>query len=132
MSGNTQARQGEEGFFGRNLLEFDVGPESAAQGGMKIAGGIDEAKPDAAQAGPPLAGKERVVIGLEPPCPMGFDVVDKNLMNVELELLDAFDVFFLFRKKGIERGFVAPGGVDAALDAELVDGADKTEAGHDD
>ena len=53
-------------------------------------------------------------------------------MDIEFHPLDPLDVLGFFGEEGIEGRFVLAGGVDAALDAELVHGGGEAEAGEDD
>jgi hypothetical protein len=53
-------------------------------------------------------------------------------MHVALDGLDALDIILLHRQEGVERRLVAARGIDAALDADLVDQLVQTEGGGDD
>src|SRR5690606_32437340 len=54
------------------------------------------------------------------------------LVDIGFQPLYTLDVLGLFREEGIEGGFVAAGGMDAPLDAELGERLDEAEAGEDD
>ena len=57
------------------------------------------------------------------------DQIDEDLVDLELQFLQAGDVLRLFGLEGIKQRLVLARGVDAALDADLVDQAGEAETG---
>src|SRR6476619_3334882 len=93
---------------------------------------VDQPELERLPAGPELAGEEVVSSLLDAHATSRLDEIDELGMRVALDGLDPLHVFLLHRQERVERGLVAAGSIDAALDADLVDQLVQTEGGGDD
>src|SRR6476659_5776557 len=90
---------------------------------------VDQPELERLPAGPELAGEEVVASLLDAHATSRLDEIDELGMHVALDGLDPLHVFLLHRQERVERGLVAAGSIDAALDADPVDQLVQTAGG---
>src|SRR5690349_2208054 len=108
-------------------LEFGLLAEAGAHHIAQMADPIDEPQSESLAAGPKGAGEKLRFLGAEFTAAARTNQRLEVFMDVELQFLQAFDVFALFGLERIEHRLAFAGGMYAPLDAEFPDRLDKTE-----
>ena len=111
---------GQQTALGLDADELHVLAEARAQDLADIAEAVDEAAHAGGLAGPEGAGEELAVDVVEAGAPAGLHVLDEETVEVELERLQAGDVLGLLGQEGVEDRLVVARGVEAPLDAVVV------------
>ncbi len=91
----------------------------------------DQAQFPASLTGPEQAGEDIFVISQTITTAL-FHQINEHVMDFQLQLFQARDIFLLLGKKRIKHGFVLPCGVETPLHTQFTDGLDKAETGRDD
>src|SRR5262249_6701087 len=82
---------------------------------------VRESQRDRGFAGPIFPGEQNVLAALEPAAATLLHQRDKDRMDLVLKRLDARNVVGIFRLEWIEHRLVLAGGIEPALDANLLD-----------
>src|SRR5262245_1564824 len=116
----------------RDQAEADLVSVELAHLAAEVGQTVYQSKLERPPSGPELTGEEAVSCLLDADATPRLDEIDELSMHVALDGLDALDGLLLHRDDVAERRLVAAGGIDAPLDADLVDQLVQTERGGDD
>src|SRR5262245_46467685 len=105
----------------RSQAETDLVSVELAHLAAEVGQTVYQSKFERPSSGPELTAEEAVSCLLDADATPRLDEIDELSMHVALDGLDALDVLLLHREEGVERRLVAAGGIDAPLDADLVD-----------
>src|SRR5262245_20633326 len=112
---------------GRDERREHILAEARPQRRAQVADRVGKAELDRLAAGPVFAGEHGFFRAFEARPAAALDEIDETLVDLALHRLEPLDVLRLLRQERVEHSLMITGGVEPALDTELVDELGKAE-----